>query len=145
MRVRTVAYVALLVLLGLFVLANWPQLSTPVEVNLLATTLFVPGAILAIALLGLVMLVDWGVHAAHRLAWSRERRALETEIQRLRTQESELEASRDRALRELIQQESASLRAQIEALRREDLVGRPVVHVEEPLRTAYPVTKGRTQ
>jgi uncharacterized membrane protein YciS (DUF1049 family) len=85
MRMRAVIYLVIVVLLAALVIANWSSLMTTVEVNLILTRTFIPAAVLLLALMALVMLIDWSVHAAHHLAMHRRLRALDAEIERLRS------------------------------------------------------------
>jgi uncharacterized integral membrane protein len=86
MRARTVIYLVVLLLLAVLVIANWSGLTTLIELNLIVTRAFIPAAVLVLGLLGLLALINWSFHAAHRLEWHRRQRALEAEIQRLRAE-----------------------------------------------------------
>jgi uncharacterized membrane protein YciS (DUF1049 family) len=86
MRVRTVIYFVIVVLLAILAIANWTSLMTTVEVNLILTRTFIPAAVLLLSLIALVVLIDWSVHAAHHLDMHRRLRALDAEIERLRSQ-----------------------------------------------------------
>jgi hypothetical protein len=125
MNVRTVLYVLVLLLVAAFVAANWPLLTTPTEINLLVTTLFVPGAVVGLLLVGVVLLIDWSVHALTRRSWERERRALASEVESLRAQVRQAEGTRLASLHELVERESARIRAQIEELKRDGFAARP--------------------
>ncbi len=89
MKVRTAIYVIALLLVGVFVLANWRLLSQPAEINFLLTTASLPAGVVGLAGIGAALLITWGVHAVNRADWDRERRRLRNEIQQLRAQTTE--------------------------------------------------------
>jgi uncharacterized integral membrane protein len=112
--------VFILVLLGVFVLANWTLLMHPTEINLLVTTAMVPGLIVGILLVAIVLIIDWSAHGLARREWNRERRALRDEIGRLQAQLAGEQDTKLGTLRELIEREGAQIRARIDELHRED-------------------------
>jgi uncharacterized integral membrane protein len=107
MRPRSVLYVILLLLLAVFVLANWKIVAAPTEVNLLFTTVRAPGAIIGLSILSIVLLMDWSLHALNRLAWERERRHLTQEMERLRAEVLAAEGSRLHTLQEELKSQFA--------------------------------------
>lgn len=132
MRARAAVYAIAFVLIAAFAIANWPALTTPVEVNFLITRAFVPGAVLMLVLLGLIALIDWTVHAVHHSEWRRQRRVMEAEIQRLRIDAGKEGDVRYDNLRTLIERESARIHERLDtfaAAAREPVVRTvPVVH-----------------
>ncbi|MEP7246111.1 MAG: hypothetical protein ABI885_20855 [Gammaproteobacteria bacterium] len=124
MKIRTALYVFLLVLVAVFVMANWALLVQPVEISLLIATARVPGAMLGVVLVATVLLIDWAVHALNRREWDRQRRVADVEIARLRAEATDMGASRQKETHTLIERESARIRAQLDEIQRRDAVAR---------------------
>jgi uncharacterized integral membrane protein len=116
MRLRSALYLVLGILTLVFVLANWDLLTTPTPINLLITTVSLPAAVVGLIVVGAVLAVDWTSQTLHRRAWERERRTLKEELERVRQQAENSEASRLRALEERFEREMAHIRVQLERL-----------------------------
>jgi uncharacterized integral membrane protein len=116
MKPRTVLYVILLLIIVVFVLANWSLLASPAELSLLVTTIRAPGGVVGLLIAAVILLVDWSTHALSRRAWERERRQLTQEIERVRAQAEDAENSRLRALQDMVDRESGKIRAQLDRL-----------------------------
>jgi uncharacterized integral membrane protein len=126
MKPRTVLYVIVLLILVVFVLANWSLLASPAELSLLVTTVRAPGGVVGLLIVAIILLVDWSTHAFSRRAWERERRQLTQEIERVRAQAEDAEGSRLRALQDTVDRESAKIRGQLDRLL--ELQDAPVAH-----------------
>ncbi len=116
MKPRTVLYLLVFLVILVFVLANWNLLASPTELNLIITTVCAPGGIVGLLIVAVILLIDWGTHALSRRAWERERRQLSQEIERVRAQAEDAEASRLRALQETVERESSIIRGQLDRL-----------------------------
>lgn len=114
MRPLVVILLALVAALGMFAAANWPLLSAPVQVSLLATEIEAPlGMILfgfaaAIAVVGLLAL------ASMRTAMLLESRRTLRELQAQRALAEQAEGSRVSALQQSMQADLARLSARID-------------------------------
>jgi len=113
MKPRTVAYLLVLLVLVVFVLANWGVMLSPTELSVLVTHVRAPLGLMALAFAAAVFLIDLVSHALSRQSWRRERAALRSEIDSLRARADSAEASRIHELKVLVESETAALRAQL--------------------------------
>lgn len=114
MRPRTVVYLIVFLILAVFVLANWGEISRPARLNLLVAEMTAPLGAMLLLVVGVILALDYAVHALSRHAWNRERRMLTQELERHRLRADQAEESRIRELRETVERESAMIRAQLE-------------------------------
>lgn len=114
MRPRTVVYLIVFLILAVLVLANWGEISRPARINLLVAEVTAPLGAMLLSVVGVVLALDYALHALSRHAWNRERRMLTQELERHRLRADEAEESRIRQLRETVERESALIRAQLE-------------------------------
>lgn len=116
MKPRTIVYVILLLILVALLVANRTAIATSTQLNFLITQRQAPFGILILIVAILIALVDFIAHALSRYAWQRERRNLAHELEIVRGQAEEAEASRIRELKETFERESAALRARMDDL-----------------------------
>jgi hypothetical protein len=118
MKARTVAYIIVLILVVVFLLANWRVISMPVEISFLVSSFRAPLGVLIVLVALAIFALDFVSNALARSAWSRERRELTAEVQQLRRRADEAEHSRLKELHETVERETAAIRAQLERLSR---------------------------
>lgn len=116
MSVRSVVYIFLIVLLGVFVLANWSAITHPTELNLLVGTVSLPLGIAMLFGILLALAVGFVILEINRLSWSRERHALVAERDRFRLLAEQEEESRTKALRQLLEHESVTIREKLDCI-----------------------------
>jgi uncharacterized integral membrane protein len=114
MKPRTVVYLVVLLLLAVFVLANWNVIASAHEISFLVGRVTAPLGLLILVIAALVFAIDLVSHAFSRRAWDQERRSLAEEMERLRARAEQAEESRIEALRELIERETAVIRGQLD-------------------------------
>ena len=118
MRPRNVMFIVVALLLTFIVLANWAVISQPTEISLLVARINAPLGLLLLIVALAVFAIDFTLHSLSRLSWSRERRDLNAQIERHRVLADQAEESRVRELKNLIERETATIRAQLEQLLR---------------------------
>ena len=116
MRPRNVVFIVIALLLLFIVLANWRVISQPTEISLLVARINAPLGLLLLLVALAVFAIDFTMHSLSRFSWSRERRELTAQIEQHRLLADQAEASRVRELRELIERETAAIRAQLDQL-----------------------------
>lgn len=116
MRPRTIIYIVLLLILAALLVANRTTIATSTPLNFLITRVQAPFGILILIVAILIALVDFVVHALSRYGWQREQRSLARELEMVREQAEQAEASRIRELKETVERESAAIRAQLDRL-----------------------------
>ncbi len=116
MRPRNVVYLIVVLLLAVFVLANWQVIATSHELSFLVGRITAPLGVLILVIAALVFAIDLVSHALSWREWDRERRSLAEEMERLRVRAEQAEASRIEALRDLLERETATLRGQLDRL-----------------------------
>ncbi len=116
MKPRTVTYIIVLLILLVFVLANWAVITRPTQINLLVARVDAPLGILLLLIAGVILAIDAIVHALSRHAWTKERRSLTEQLERQRARADEAEASRIQALHELVERETAMIRVQLDRI-----------------------------
>ncbi|MGH8258186.1 MAG: LapA family protein [Steroidobacteraceae bacterium] len=114
MRLRTIVYVVLLLIVVALLVANRSVIATSTPLNFIVARANAPFGILILIVAVLIALVDFIAHAFSRLGWQRERRNLRREIELLRERADQAEASRIRELKETVERESAALRSQLD-------------------------------
>ncbi len=116
MRPRNVAYLIVLLLLVVFVLANWNVIASSHEISFLVGRVTAPLGVLILVIAALVFAIDLVSHAFSRRSWDQERRGLSQEMERLRLRAEQAEESRIEAVRDLIERETAVIRGQLDRL-----------------------------
>lgn len=114
MRPRTVAYLLVLLLLAVFVLANWNVIASSHEINFLVGRITAPLGVLILVIAALVFAIDLVSHAFAYRAWDQERRRLGEETERMRARAEQAEESRVEAVRDLLEREMAAIRGQLD-------------------------------
>jgi uncharacterized integral membrane protein len=114
MRPRNILYVVLLLIVVALLVANRDVIATSTPINFLVARASAPFGILILIVAILIILVDFIAHSVSRYGWSRERRGLAREIEALRERAEQAEASRIRELKETVERETASIRAQLD-------------------------------
>lgn len=109
MKTKIVIYVIAGVVLGAFFIANWALLSSPVPLNLLFASVETPLAIVLLLLAGVVLAVDFTVHALAEHAWRVDRRKLM--MARVTAEQNALHIQ---DLRPSMEREFAAIRAQLD-------------------------------
>ncbi len=117
MSAKAVCYILAALVLGFLAVANWPLFASPVELNLLATRVQAPLVILVLIVVGVISLLDLGIHASSFRAWVRERRTLKENLEAARLRAEHEEESRIGALRAALERELAAIRATLDQLR----------------------------
>lgn len=116
MKPRSVLYILALVLVVVFVLANWGLLSGSVQLNLLIARIQAPLGLLILLISAIVIAVDLTVHAMSRRAWRRERRTLLDDMGTIRQRAEHGEESRLEELRVALDRELTAIRGQLDRL-----------------------------
>jgi uncharacterized integral membrane protein len=116
MRPRTVIYIVIGLLLLVLVLINWSVIAQSTQLNLIFATVQAPLGVLIILIAGAILAVDFTVYSLNRLSWTRERRDLAAQIEQQRLRADQAEESRIRGLRETMEKEMGTIRAQLDQL-----------------------------
>ena len=116
MKPRTVAYIILLLILAALLVANRGAIATSTQLNFLVVRAQAPFGVLILVVAALIGLVDFIGHALSHFGWQRERRGLARELEMVREQAEQAEASRIHELKETVERESAEIRAQLDRL-----------------------------
>ncbi|HTT02714.1 MAG TPA: hypothetical protein VMG11_11575 [Steroidobacteraceae bacterium] len=116
MKPRTIANIAVLIIVLAFLIANWRVITMSTELNLLFARLQAPLGVLILIVGAAIFAVEFIVHALSRRTWSRERLGLARELEALRLRADEVEGARIKELRDQIERETAVIRAQLERL-----------------------------
>lgn len=116
MRPRSVVYLIVLLILAVFVLANWDEISRPADINLLVARVQAPLGTLLLGIVATILLLDAAFHALSRYSWSRERQTLMRDLEALRLRADQAEESRIHGLRESFERETAAIRAQLDRM-----------------------------
>jgi len=116
MKLRSVLYIVIGLLVLVLVLINWSVISLPTELHLIFATVRAPLGVLLILIAAAILAVDFTVYALNRLSWTRERRELAAQIEQQRLRADQAEESRIHALRETLERETAAIRAQLDEL-----------------------------
>lgn len=116
MRPRNVLYIVMGLLLLVLVILNWKVITLSTELKLIFVTVQAPLGVLIVLIAGAVLAVDFAVYSLNRLSWARERRELAAQIEQQRLRADQAEESRIRGLRELMERETAAIRAQLDLI-----------------------------
>jgi len=116
MKPRTIAYILVLLVTLVFVIANWRVITLPTELNLLFARINAPLGVLILIIGATIFAIDFIAHALSRSAWRSERLSLARDIESLRLRADGAEATRIQELRDLVERELAAIRAQLEQL-----------------------------
>jgi uncharacterized integral membrane protein len=103
-------------LLLVLVILNWKVITLSTELKLIFVTVQAPLGVLIVLIAGAVLAVDFAVYSLNRLSWARERRELAAQIEQQRLRADQAEESRIRGLRELMERETAAIRAQLDLI-----------------------------
>lgn len=114
MSVRSGVYILLMIILGVFVLANWTAITHPTDLNLLVGTVRLPLGIAMLSGIFLAVAVGLIILEFNRLAWHRERQSLVAERERFRLLAEQAEESRIQALRQSFEHESTAIRQKLD-------------------------------
>jgi uncharacterized integral membrane protein len=116
MKVRTVVYIILLLIVLAFLLANWHTISNPSDLNFFVARIHAPVGVLILLVTAVIAAVAFIAHGLARYAWQRERRSLAQEIEQLRSRADGMQESHLQELREVVERETAAIRSQLEHL-----------------------------
>ncbi len=115
MRLRTLLVVFALLLVAAFVALNWPAFVTPMPLDLLATTIEAPPALIMLALLALALLAGAVYMAVWQSEILRESRRNAKELQAQRQLAEQAEASRITELRSVVLAQTDRLTERLQA------------------------------
>ena len=73
MKPRSIVYVVALLIIGIFLLANWATLNQTTEINLLFARTQAPLGVVLLIIVAAILLIDFVLHAMSWRAWTRER------------------------------------------------------------------------
>lgn len=135
MTFRGVAYIVAAVVLSVLLVANWTLFAASVELNLLVARVQTPLLVLMLIVVAVSALVALAFHASSRLVWTRERRALRSEVEAARARAENEEESRIASLRANVERDLAAIRGQLAEVLdgQAALLGRPSAnHVVDP-------------
>lgn len=116
MRIRTVIYILVLLIVLAFLLDNWHTISNPTDLNFFVARIHAPVGILILLVAVVIAAIGLIAHGLARYAWQRERRNLSQEVEQLRARVDVSQESRLRELREVLERETAAIRSQLERL-----------------------------
>jgi uncharacterized integral membrane protein len=116
MRVRTVVYILVLLIVLAFLLANWRTISNPSDLNFFVARIHAPVGVLILLVAAVIAAIALVTHGLARYSWQRERRGLAQEIEQLRSRAEVVQQSHLQELREVVERESAAIRSQLERL-----------------------------
>jgi uncharacterized integral membrane protein len=116
MKIRTVLYIIVLLIVLAFLLANWRAISNPSDLNFFVARIHAPVGVLILLVAAVIAAIAFIAHGLARYSWQRERRSLAQEIEQLRARAEAVEQSHLQELREVIERETAAIRGQLERL-----------------------------
>jgi uncharacterized integral membrane protein len=116
MKVRTVVYIVVLLIVLAFLLDNWRTISNPTDLNFFLARIHAPVGVLILLVAAVIAAMGFIAHGFARYGWQRERRNLAEEIEQLRARADVSEESRLRELREIVERETGVIRSQLERL-----------------------------
>ncbi len=116
MKVRTVVYIVVLLIVLGFLLGNWHTISEPTDLNFFLLQVHAPVGVLILLVAVVIAAIASIAHVLARYGWQRERRGLAQEIEQLRARADNSEESRLRELREIVERETSAIRTQLERL-----------------------------
>ncbi len=116
MKVRTVVYIVVLLIVLAFLLDNWRTISNRTDLNFFVASIHAPVGVLVLLVAVVFAAIGFIAHGLARYGWQRERRGLSQEIEQLRARADLSEESRLRELREIVERETSVIRSQLERL-----------------------------
>ena len=116
MTVRGLLYALILAIIAVFTLANWSVITQHTTLNLLVARIEAPLGIVMLLVVLAVLAIDIIMLQAQRMAWHKQERALQRELERQRALAENAETSRIDALHAFVAGEVATLRDQLERL-----------------------------
>jgi hypothetical protein len=116
MKPRNVLFIVLALLLLFIVGQNWAVISQSTKLKFIFIEVNAPLGVLLVLIAGAILAVDFIVHSLNKLSWARDRRELTAQIEKQRLLADQAEESRIRELREVLERETAAIRAQLEVL-----------------------------
>jgi len=114
MKILGFIIVLLIVLLAVFVAANWTVLTTATSLSFVAFHVQAPLGIILLAIMVGIVLLFTGYSALLRASWHMESRKLNRLLQEQRDLAQQAETSRFVTLQELVKSESADVRKSVE-------------------------------
>jgi uncharacterized integral membrane protein len=116
MRIRTVIYIVVLLIVLAFLLDNWRTISTPSDLSFFVARVHAPVGVLILLVAVVIAAIGFIAHGLARYGWQRERRSLSQEIEQLRSRVDVSQESRLKELRDVLMRETAAIRSQLERL-----------------------------
>ena len=116
MKVRTVVYIVVLLIVLAFLLANWSTISNPSDLNFFVARIHAPVGVLILLVAAVIGAVALIAHGLARYTWMRERRSLAQQIEELRSRADMVQESHLQELRDVLERETAAIRGQLERL-----------------------------
>ncbi|HUN75243.1 MAG TPA: LapA family protein [Steroidobacteraceae bacterium] len=116
MRVRTVVYILVLLIVLAFLLDNWRTISNPTDLNFFFARIHAPVGVLILLVAAAIGAIALVAHGLARYAWRRERRGLAQEIEQLRARSEIVQESHLQELRQVVERETTAIRSQLERL-----------------------------
>lgn len=116
MKPKLLLTIAIVVLVGVFALANWGTFSTPTSINLLVGQVEAPLGIIMLMTLVVVMLVYLILLAVAEGSSIMAQRRMSREMERLRRLADQSEESRFAALRSFVETEFAALHDKLDRI-----------------------------
>lgn len=116
MKVRTVVYSVVLLIVLAFLLANWSAISNSSDLNFFVARIHAPVGVLILLVAAVIAAIAFIAHGLARYAWLRERRSLAQQIEELRSRADGAQESHLQELREVLERETAAIRSQLERL-----------------------------
>ncbi len=116
MKVRTVVYIILLLIVLAFLLDNWRTISNPTDLDFFVVRIHAPVGVLILLVAVVLAAIGLIAHGLARYGWQRERRSLAHDIEQLRARADVSEESHLRELREIVERETGVIRSQLERL-----------------------------
>ena len=116
MKVRTVVYIVVLLIVVAFLLANWSTISNPSDLNFFFARIHAPVGVLILLVAAVIGAIAFIAHGLARYTWLRERRSLAQQIEELRSRADVVQESHLQELKEVLERETAAIRSQLERL-----------------------------
>jgi uncharacterized integral membrane protein len=116
MTIRGFVYTLIVLLIGVFTVANWAVIMQPTALNLLVARIDAPLGVVMLLAIVVVLAIGFLLLELQRLSWNRQQQALQRELDRQRKLAEEAEASRLADLRALVANEAATLRDKLDQI-----------------------------
>jgi uncharacterized integral membrane protein len=116
MTIRGFVYTLIVLLIGVFTVANWAVIMQPTALNLLVARIDAPLGVVMLLAIVVVLAIGFLLLELQRISWNRQRQTLQRELDRQRTLAEDAEASRLAELRALVQSEASSIRERLDQL-----------------------------